>query len=197
MPRSKYKKLHLALAVIFLIFLFYKYAPVTFVGKSKRALPNGLAYNYSLKTTYGEPIMVARVIDGDTIELINGDRLRYIGIDTPEEFDPRKPVQCFAAEAAEENRKLVEGKSITFYKDISPQDKYGRWLGLVYLSDGTFVNKKLIEEGFAFSYTYKPDTSHEQEFLKAENQAKKTMLGLWSHCQVYKTSSGREQTNNL
>src|SRR6266481_3564162 len=69
----------------------------------------------SVKTEYGVPIKVRRVIDGDTIELVNGDRLRYIGIDTPEEVDPRKPVQCFAREAAARNKNLVEGKEILFY----------------------------------------------------------------------------------
>ena len=184
MFHTKYKKWHFVLAVIFLIFLFYKYAP------------NNLAKKFH-SVSYGVPIAVTRVIDGDTIELANGDRLRYIGIDTPEEFDPRKPIQCFAKEAALENKNLVEGKNIIFYKDISAQDKYGRWLGLVYLTDGTFVNQKLVAEGFAFNYPYKPDTSHERDFKKAETEAKKSNLGLWAHCQVYKTASGREQTNNL
>ena len=153
-------------------------------------------YDHSVKTEYGKAIKVARVIDGDTIELINGDRLRYIGIDTPEEVDPRKPVQCFAKEAANENKALVENKSIIFYKDISERDKYGRWLGFVYLNDGTFVNRKLIQEGLAFAYPYKPDTSHADEFQKVEAQARQAQLGLWKACAVHQEYS-REQTNDL
>ncbi len=154
-------------------------------------------YDHSIKTEYGEPIKVARVVDGDTIELINGDRLRYIGIDTPEEVDPRKPVQCYAKEAAERNKALVEGKEITFYKDHSEKDRYGRWLGFVYLADGTFVNHELVAEGYAFAYPYKPDTSKASEFKAAEAAAHEALLGLWSACQVHSTKSGREQTNNI
>ncbi len=156
---------------------------------------SGVPYDYSVKTEYEKPITVARVIDGDTIELVNGDRLRYIGIDTPEEFDKRKPVQCFAAEAAEENKKLVEGKAVTVYKDVSDRDKYGRWLGFVYLADGTFINAALVKNGFAFAYPYAPDNSKKQEFKDLEIEARIKNRGLWSHCTVSKLSSGREQTN--
>lgn len=154
-------------------------------------------YDYSVKTESGKPIMVAEVIDGDTIVLINGEHMRYIGIDTPEEFDQRKPVQCFAAEAAARNKALVEGKKIIFYKDQTEHDKYGRWLGFVYLEDGTFVNKELVSEGFAFAYPYKPDITKKAEFKSAETTAKKNHLGLWANCQVTKLSSGREQTNAI
>lgn len=156
-----------------------------------------IRYDFSVKTKPGTPIIVAKVIDGDTIELINGDHLRYIGIDTPEEFDQRKPVQCYAVEAAERNGELVAGKIITFYKDQAEHDKYGRWLGFVYLADGTFVNKELVEEGFAFAYPYKPDISKNAEFKTAETAAKKSNLGLWANCQVSKLSSGRKQTNPI
>ncbi len=191
----KYKKFYFFVSALVATFLFYNYAHTVPKGASHRNA--AILYNYSVKTEYGQEIKVARVIDGDTIELINGDRLRYIGIDTPEEFDPRKPVQCFAQEAAAENKSLVESKSIIFYKDVSDRDKYGRWLGFVYLSDGTFVNKALVQKGFAFAYPYKPDISHAGEFKQAESQARQAQLGLWSACTVHQTSAGREQTNNL
>ncbi len=177
------------------VFLFYSYTHTTFTKSTHRGA--AILYNYAVKAEYGQEIKVARVIDGDTIELINGDRLRYIGIDTPEEVDPRKPVQCFAQEAAEANKVLVEGKPIVFYKDVSERDKYGRWLGLVYLSDGTFVNRTLVQQGLAFAYPYKPDISHASEFQQAESQARQAHLGLWSACTVHRTSGGREQTNDL
>ncbi len=152
-------------------------------------------YNHTQVVTYGIPVRVARVIDGDTIELADGERLRYIGIDTPEEVDARKPVQCFARQAAERNKELVEGKMVTFYKDSLEHDAYGRLLGFVYLPDGTFVNKLLVTQGYAFAYPYKPDTSHAQEFRSAEIVAKKNNLGLWAQCAVRILRSGREQTN--
>lgn len=157
----------------------------------------GVMLDRSIVFHYGEPIMVAAAVDGDTVQLINGEYVRYNGIDTPEEFDPRKNIQCYAKEAAERNRELVEGKRVTVYQDISYKDKYGRWVGLVYLDDGTLVNSVLVEEGYAFAYKYKPDISNAEEFKAVEVTAKKAGLGLWSACSVYKTSSGRLQTNDV
>ncbi|MBI3627516.1 MAG: thermonuclease family protein [Candidatus Sungbacteria bacterium] len=160
-------------------------------------------YDESIKVSPGKAIKVAEVIDGDTIVLANGDHLRYIGMDTPEEVDPRKPVQCYAKEAADANRRLVQGKTIIFYRDVSEHDKYGRWLGYVYLLDGpdakmnTFVNRTLVRSGFAFAYNYKPDTSKAALFKTDETAAKNDHLGLWAHCTVTRLSTGREQTNNL
>lgn len=159
---------------------------------------SGAKYDHSIKVEYGQPIKVEQAIDGDTIVLANGDHLRYIGIDTPEEFDQRKPVQCFAKEAAEKNKELVEGKAIKFYKDINARDIYNRWLGFVYLDDGTFVNLELVKQGYAFAYNYKPDVSKAAEFKAAEDYARTNKLGLWGgRCVITKLSTGREQTNPM
>jgi len=179
-------------AVLALGFFFYRqhYFPV-----QVELAAAGIHYDYSVKTLPGQPIQVARAIDGDTIELINGERLRYVGMDTPEEFDRRKPVQCYAAEAAARNHQLVDGQTIIFYPDQTVQDQYGRWLGFVYLPDGTFVNLTLVTEGYAFAYPYKPDITKKAEFAAAERAASGGALGLWSHCTVNKLSTGRKQTN--
>ena len=193
----KRKFLWAAAAVIFVLLLTGTYLTVS----GKVALwfreDNLPPFDRSIKTEYGTPIEVRRVIDGDTVELINGDRLRYIGMDTPEEVDPKKPVQCFAAEAAARNRDLVEGKMVTLYKDVSQYDEHGRWLAFVYLEDGTFVNLELVKEGFAFNYPYPPDISRADEFGTAEAEAQKNGLGLWGECKTYHTSTGRSQTNTL
>lgn len=146
---------------------------------------------------YGVPVKVTRVIDGDTIEIESGERLRYIGIDTPEKNDPRKPVQCFAEEASKRNMELVEGKIIKFYKDVAERDKYGRLLGYVYLEDGTFVNLELVKDGVAFSYPYPPDISKQDEFSQAEKEARESKVGLWSACSVTPSTKGREETNSI
>lgn len=156
-----------------------------------------VSYRHVQATKNGTAAQVARAIDGDTIELTDGERLRYIGIDTPEEVNAYKSVQCFAREAHERNKELVEGKKITFYNDISDHDVYGRLLGFVYLPDGTFVNKLLVTQGYAFAYPYKPDISKAQEFLNAETAAKKNNLGLWKMCVVRVLPSGREQTHSV
>jgi len=145
----------------------------------------------------GKLIKVIRVIDGDTIELEGGEKLRYIGIDTPELHDPRKPVQCFAQKASDKNKELVEGKFIKFYKDINERDKYQRLLGYVYTEDGLFINLELVKTGYAFSYTYPPDISKQTEFQKAEQVAKEKKLGLWANCAISKNSTGRSETNSI
>lgn len=126
--------------------------------------------------------LVTRIVDGDTIELSNGDKVRYIGIDTPETVDPRKSVQCFGKEAKDANKNLVLNKTVILRKDISNTDKYGRLLRYVYLEDGTFVNLWLVKNGYATAYTYPPDIAHSQELVAAGKEAKKNGRGLWSSC---------------
>lgn len=130
---------------------------------------------------------VTRVIDGDTIELENKDKVRYIGIDAPETVDPRKPVQCFGKEATEENKRLVEGKMVRLEKDVTDKDKYGRLLRYVYVnqaadSEEVFVNLELVKLGYARIYTYPPDVKDQKEFLRAERAARVANLGLWQSC---------------
>jgi micrococcal nuclease len=129
------------------------------------------------------------VIDGDTIEIENGEKVRYIGIDTPEIVDPRKPVQCFGAEASKKNKELVEGKMVRLEKDVTDKDKYGRLLRYVWvdnLSTGSgqalFVNLELVKQGFATSSTYPPNVKYQKEFLAAEKEAKESKRGLWGAC---------------
>jgi len=124
---------------------------------------------------------VTRVIDGDTIEIEGGERVRYIGIDTPETVDPRKPVQCFGIEASKKNKELVEGKNVRLEKDITDKDKYGRLLRYVYI-DNLFINLELVKQGFAFSYTYPPDIKYQAEILAAEAEAREAGRGLWAAC---------------
>ena len=128
-----------------------------------------------------EGILVTRVVDGDTIEIETGQKVRYIGIDTPETVDPRKSVQCFGKEAASKNRELVEGKRARLEKDVSETDKYGRLLRYVYVGD-TFVNEILVKEGYAFSSTYPPDVKYQSLFQAAEKEAQQAGRGLWGTC---------------
>ena len=104
----------------------------------------------------GESKKVARVVDGDTIEIEGGQTVRYIGIDTPETVHPQKTVECFGREASNRNKELVEGKFVQLEKNVSETDKYGRVLRYVY-ADGVFVNEPLVKEGFAHASSYSPD----------------------------------------
>jgi micrococcal nuclease len=113
-----------------------------------------------------------RIIDGDTIELEDGSRIQYIGIDSPETD------QNFGPEAAQKNRSLVEGKTVTLVKDISDTDKYGRILAYVYVGD-LFINAHLVREGFAQVYTVPPDVKYSDIFLDNQNQAQNEGKGIW------------------
>lgn len=131
---------------------------------------------------------VARVIDGDTIELETRQKVRYIGIDTPELHHPTKPVQCFAQEAMMANKKLVEGKRVTLEKDVSETDRYGRLLRFVYVMDpvssnaAIFVNDYLVRQGYAYAATFPPDVKFSHQFLAAQTEARENNRGLWGEC---------------
>lgn len=127
---------------------------------------------------------VVKVVDGDTITVMMEDRkqtIRLIGINTPETVDPRKGVECFGKEASQFVSQLLQGQSVRLEPDPTQdnRDRYGRLLRYVYLSDGTMVNKTLLEEGYAYEYTYENPYQHLAEFNDAEHQARERMKGLW------------------
>lgn len=128
-------------------------------------------------------VMVAAAIDGDTIRLADGSRVRYIGVDTPETVHPSKPVQCFGKEASDFNRGLVEGRPVRLERDITDTDHYGRLLRYVYLADGTFVNLELVRQGYASVVTYPPDVAQTTTLQAAQQEARSAGRGLWSACQ--------------
>ena len=128
-------------------------------------------------------VQVVRVIDGDTIQVccVFGDRVkvRYIGVDTPETHHPMKGIERYGMEAAEANRKLVDGKTVRLEFDVQQLDKYGRTLAYVYLEDGTFVNAWLVENGYAAVMTIPPNVKHQELFLKLQREAREARRGLW------------------
>lgn len=125
-----------------------------------------------------EQAVVARVVDGDTIVLADGRKVRYIGIDTPETKHPSKPVGCFGQEATDFNKELVDGKTVRLEKDVSETDRYGRLLRYVY-TDEIMVNEKLVRDGFARASTYPPDVKHQTLLQEAQTQARTEKRGLW------------------
>jgi len=124
---------------------------------------------------------VVRVVDGDTIRVSLGGKevtVRYIGIDTPETVDPRRPVQPFGKEASERNKNLVEGKSVRLEKDVSETDRFGRLLRYVYVNDD-MVNATLVREGFAHAVSFPPDVKYQDLFRQLEREAREAKRGLW------------------
>ena len=125
------------------------------------------------------PLATARVIeviDGDTIVIEGGYRVRYIGINTPE-IHPE--VEAFSFEAWQANRELVEGKIVQLEQDVSNVDKYGRLLRYVYVDD-IFVNAELVRQGLAYARAYPPDTEHQDYLEKLEQEARQAGRGMWA-----------------
>lgn len=140
-----------------------------------------LFFNHATNAPTPNQAVVKRIVDGDTIELATGEKVRYIGINAPELHDPRKPIECFGQAASDENKRLVEGKTITMEKDVSEVDKYKRLLRYVYVDD-VFVNDYLVRQGFAQVSSFPPDVKYIPQFLEAQKEARDNNRGLWSSC---------------
>ena len=136
----------------------------------------------------GELRKVVRVVDGDTIVVSPNEKVRLIGVNTPETKDPKKAVECFGKEATQFTRDAVEGKTIRLVLDKvntkrRHRDWHGRTLAYAYLDDGTMLNRELIRQGYApaeirFPFRYRA------EFRELEHQALIQTVGLWSSCSL-------------
>ncbi|PIR87484.1 MAG: hypothetical protein COU11_00500 [Candidatus Harrisonbacteria bacterium CG10_big_fil_rev_8_21_14_0_10_49_15] len=141
-----------------------------------------LLENFSGNDGQLEVVTVKRVVDGDTVELSDGRRVRYIGIDTAELSESSQPQRCYAQTATAKNRELVEGKEVSLERDVSDVDRYGRLLRYVYVGD-TSVNDALVRRGYADVSTYPPDVKYVDKFLASERYARENNLGFWgSEC---------------
>jgi len=126
---------------------------------------------------------VTRIIDGDTIEIETGERVRLICIDTPEQGEEGY------SEAKNYLENLILNEDVKLVKDISETDRYGRLLRYIYLEDGTFVNELIVYDGYGKSYPYSPDTSLCPEIDEAEDRAKDLEIGIWEKGKISSNSS--------
>jgi micrococcal nuclease len=131
---------------------------------------------------------VKSVIDGDTITLTNGERVRYIGIDAPELWDSLESVAEDGKAAKEYNESLVEGHRVRLVLGRQKRDIYGRLLAYVYTEDGTFVNAELLRAGYAGTLSVPPNTERAKEFEKLLSRARRQKKGLWRS----RAGSGRD-----
>ncbi len=136
-------------------------------------------------------IPIIKVSDGDSLRVKpffhSSVGVRLIGVDTPESVAPGEKPECFGEEAARYTKELVRGKKayLSFDPEVGRFDRHGRLLAYVHLSDGTFLNKKLIEDGIAEEWTYDTtDYKHQKEFQSAERSAKQTLRGRWKECGI-------------
>jgi endonuclease YncB( thermonuclease family) len=190
---DKLKRIIYFILIVILIslpvnFCFADTEPVTvyYTDDWKLTVPFGKTYDYT-------NVYVRRVIDGDTIQLESGERVRLIGIDTPEMHESDKlyrdsqrtrqdarTIQELGRRAYEFTKKLVEGKRVSLEFDVEKRDKYDRLLAYVYLKqDGTFVNARIIQEGYASLMTIPPNVRYAALFLKLYQEARKNQRGLW------------------
>lgn len=176
---------------LFFIFLVSIFVAAFFVGERASINFEPPSSNFTLSSApqvNQEEVTVKRVVDGDTIELEDGRRVRYIGMDTPELKDQRETVECFTKEAMEKNKELVEGKKVRLEKDVSETDKFGRLLRYVYVNPSTvsgqvvFINDYLIRQGYASVATFPPDVKYQSQFAEAEREAREFKRGLWTAC---------------
>lgn len=143
---------------------------------------------------------ISKFVDGDTIEVnMNGhqERVRFIGVDTPETHKPNTPVQCYGPEASAFTKKTIGSHAVRLEADrlSTNRDRYNRLLRYVYLPDGTLVNEKLIIEGYGFYYPYFPFTKSDK-FAQDSQIAMTNKKGLWDHCKPTPTDGGGYVSNN-
>jgi micrococcal nuclease len=175
------------LLVLPLIFFLYASEPVKIhpAGNWTFSVPLGKNYDYN-------NVLVKRAVDGDTLLLENGERVRLIGIDTPEMHESNKldkdarrsgqsrsAIQKLGEQAYEFTKNLVEGQRVSLEFDVERYDRYDRILAYVYLKDGTFVNAEIVRQGYASLMTFPPNVKYADLFLKLYRQARENKRGLW------------------
>ena len=125
---------------------------------------------------------VTRIVDGDTIHVrVDGhlEKVRYIGVNTPEVHHPRKGEEPGGRAAAAVNRDLVNGRRVRLELDTQSRDRYGRLLAYVWV-DETMINAELVRRGFAQAMTVPPNVRHQSLFLKLQREAREARRGLWA-----------------
>jgi micrococcal nuclease len=150
-----------------------------------RALGGGLLALVTALPAWSTPAPVAgtvvRVVDGDTIHVRIGarvEKVRYIGVNTPEVHHPTKGEEPGGREAAEVNRRLVEGQAVRLELDVQERDRYGRLLAYVWIGD-LMINAELVRLGYAQVMTIPPNVRYQEVFLKLQREAREAGRGLW------------------
>lgn len=154
---------------------------LTSCGERPAAIPPVVGDSHGL-------VVVDEIVDGDTIvvRFASGgtERVRLLGVDTPETSDPTRPVQCFGAEATSHLTALIAPEvEVRLERDIEARDQYGRLLAYVFRSsDDLFVNEALVRGGFADISFYEPNTAYRDVLTHAVTEARTSQSGLWSRC---------------
>ena len=124
-------------------------------------------------------ICVKWVSDGDTIVLSNGQHVRYVGINAPEIAHDNHKAEVFGYAAKKYNQSLVRLKKVRLEFDKEKHDRYGRLLAYIFLLDGTLINKKMIEKGYAYVLHLRPNVKYDGVLLNAQRNAMSAKQGMW------------------
>jgi micrococcal nuclease len=130
-------------------------------------------------------VPVTGIADGDTIHvLLNGrrERLRLIGLDAPEIAHPDIAAECYGTTSARFTQRSLEGRHVRLEFDVERRDRFGRLLAYVF-HRGELFNTTLVADGFAIEHSYPPNLAHQEEFQRAEMDARRHLLGLWGACE--------------
>jgi micrococcal nuclease len=189
-PRTK--PIHLLFSLLAAVLVLAASLSKTFNHLSDQTGRDSAPVSSSTQTEDQFSARVVRAVDGDTLKLANGERVRLIGVDTPEMHENPKlfrdasrfgrdvqTILSMGRVAYDFTRKLVEGREVRLEFDVEKRDKYGRLLAYVYLNDGTFLNEEIIKKGYAYPMTIPPNVRYSENFKSLFEQARSQHLGLW------------------
>jgi endonuclease YncB( thermonuclease family) len=187
----KYKNLFLGLMAVIVWLVVYVILPKTDLKTDKLIITKASPGYY----------FVSKVYDGDTIAVnMDGreEKVRMIGVDTPETHKPNSPVECYGQQASEYTTKMLAGKEVKLEPDPLNQnrDRYQRLLRYIYTKDGQLYNAELIRQGYGFAYLSFPFTKAE-EFRQLQTKARANNAGLWAGDCTISDQNGRNKTNQL
>ena len=189
-PRTK--PIHLLFSLLAAVIVLAASLAKTIDHPSGQAKSVSASVPSSTQTQDQTSARVVRAVDGDTLKLANGERVRLIGVDTPEMHENPKlyrdatrsgqdvqTILSMGRVAYDFTRKLVEGREVRLEFDVQQRDRYGRLLAYVYLNDGTFLNEEIIKNGYAYPMTIPPNIRHSENFKSLFEQARTKHIGLW------------------
>lgn len=142
-------------------------------------------------------VTVSKVYDGDTFKAENGEKVRLLGINTPEIARNDKPGQPLAMLAKKELTTLLLNQTVRLEFDSDQHDSYGRLLAHVYLRDGMWINAHMIEKGLAHLYIFAPNFRHADALLAKERQARKQKTGIWNHSRYKVLKAGNMDKSSI
>ncbi len=140
--------------------------------------PNGEAGTLSI-IEQSRWAQVVHVHDGDTLRTGKGEKIRLLGINSPEVPNNSQPGQTMGNEAKQRLSELLTGKIVQLQMDKEKQDTYGRSLAHVYLRNGAWINAQMVREGLAHVYIFAPNFRRVSELLQAEQEARNSKRGIW------------------